>query len=526
MHGGRIGYFVLGEGTIVEPTGAAAAGSGPLPAAPPQVSSLRFGRMFGKSRRVMPPQEGKALFDKLITLGLCMNDPATYCQQPAPVADVDSTIPSGYTYLGQFIAHEITFDSTGNLLQDEMEPENLRTPQIDLDSLYGGERGAADKPELYAPDAVKLKLGKTYLTVPPNVAFDNDLPRDKTNHDNPKKAIIGDERNDENLPLAQTHVAFIKFHNAVVDQLRREGHHEDGLFECARVQVLRHFQWLIIKDYLPRMVDDGVLDCVMRHGPRWFRADDEGGLFMPLEFSAAAFRIGHSMVRRSYEWNALRSSDPLSRGAVSILELFKQTGFSQSPNSFDGSPRLQSDWVIDWRRFYDFTPLANVAPVRKLNRASKLDTLLNFRLDKVVGFPDAKLDKMQKAIAVRNLLRGFYLALPTGEEVAECIGEKPLAPEQVSDGPHQKLLEDAAFRGHTPLWYYVLKEAELNGGSRLGPVGGRIVAETLIGLVKRSRHSILDEPDWRPRFGPRAPEQFEMIDLLDFAHDHVINPVG
>ncbi|MDT7808622.1 MAG: hypothetical protein QOJ70_2435 [Acidobacteriota bacterium] len=521
MHGGRTIYFVLGEGAVVEPPSAV---GGPAAAAPPQVSSLRFGRLFGKSRRMMPPEQGKALFDKLVTLGLCMNDPETYCQEPPPVNDEESSIPSGYTYLGQFIAHEITFDSTGDLLQDEMKPENLRTPQIDLDSLYGGEKGVADKPELYAPDGIKLKLGKTYLTVPPNNTFENDLPRDKANQENPKKALIGDERNDENLPLAQTHVAFIKFHNAVVERLKAEGHQDEGLFECARVQVIRHFQWIILKDYLPRIVDEDVLDCVMRHGLGWFRADGEDGLFMPLEFSAAAFRIGHSMVRRSYEWNALHCSEPLSRGAVTILELFQQTGFSRSPNGLGGHPRLPSDWVIDWRRFYDFAPLANIAPVAKLNHTSKLDTLLNFRLDKVVGFPDTKLDKMQKAIAVRNLLRGFYLALPTGEEVAQCIGEKPLTPEQVSDGPHRKLLEDPAFRGHTPLWYYVLKEAELSGGSRLGPVGSRIVAETLVGLVKQSRYSILDDPDWRPRFGARAPERFEMIDLLDFAN--VVNPIG
>jgi hypothetical protein len=532
VHGRRVGYYVVGEDIILDPP-ALFGGLGQPPAAasasvaPPKVSSLKFGRMFGKAGD-LPPADGKALFDKLITLGLCMNDPVTYCQQPVQV-DIDkSDTPSGYTYLGQFIAHEITFDSTGDMLEAGMQPQNLRTPQIDLDSLYGGANGPADRPELYEPDRAHLKVGRTYYVTPPGDTFPQDLPRDTANPDNPKKALIGDERNDENLALAQTHVAFIHFHNKVVDKLIAGGHDADGLFECARRQVIRHFQWIILNDYLPRLVDKDVLDCVRHHGLRWFKVEGEDGLFMPLEFSAAAFRIGHSMVRRNYEWNRYHCSDPNSRGAINIIELFQQTAFSQSPGSFGGSPMLQSDWIIDWRRFYDFDPLKHVPPVSKLNKSSKLDTVLNFRLDRVVGFPDTKLEKMQKAIAVRNLLRGFYLGLPTGEEVAEWIGETPLKHEEVADGPHRQLLADPDFQGKTPLWYYVLKEAELNGGSKLGRVGSRIVAETLIGLIKKSPYSILDDPGWRPKFGRPAqgaePEHFEMIDLLDFAG--VVDPLG
>lgn len=542
MHGRRIGYYVVGEDIILDPPNLFG-GAGQPPAvasasaAPPKVSSLKFGRMFGKSR-ALSPADGKALFDKLITLGLCMNDPVTYCQQPAQVDTGKSDIPSGYTYLGQFIAHEITFSSTGDLLEAGMpEPENLRTPQIDLDSLYGGVKGPTDKPELYELDRVHLKVGRTFIVSTPNKVFANDLPRDAANRENPKKALLGDERNDENLALAQTHVAFIKFHNAVVDKLKADGHDNDDLFDCARRQVIRHFQWIILHDYLPRLVDKAMLDCVLRHGLRWFNVEGEEGLFMPLEFSAAAFRIGHSMVRHSYEWNIYHSSGKFGHGPVKILQLFQQTSFNNSPNSFDGNSRLPSDWVIDWRLFYDFTPLGAAVPAAKLdyNRASKLDTLLNFRLDKVVGFPDTKLEKMQKAITVRNLLRGFYLGLPTGEEVADWIGETPLTPEQVAEGPHKTLLDDPAFRGRTPLWYYILKEAELlgvgqdgTGGNHLGPVGGRIVAETLIGLIKKSPHSILDDPGWRPKFGRPAqgaePERFEMIDLLKFAD--VVCPLG
>ncbi len=540
MHEGRIAYYVLGEGIVMEPPASPVSGGHPVPVAatpPPKVAPFKFGRMFGRSCHKLLPVEGKTMFDKLITLGLCMNDPKTYCQQPVDKGEDKSEIPAGYTYLGQFMTHEVTFDSTGDLLEVELPPENLRSPQIDLDSLYGGTNGARDRLELYEEDRVHLKVGTTAYVTPPGRTFPNDLPRDKTNQENPRKALIGDKRNDENLAVAQTHLAFIRFHNKVVDELKKDGHYDDDLFECARKQVVRHFQWIILYDYLPRLVDKNVLDCVMQHGLRWFKVDGADGLFMPLEFSAAAFRIGHSMVRRTYEWNRYHSTGPLG-GPASILELFQQTGFGKLPDGFSSSAdqpltTLPSDWIIDWRRFYDFTPLKPVIPAldpSEINRSSKLDTVLNFRLDKVVGFPDTKLEKMQKAITIRNLLRGFYLGLPTGEEVAEWIGETPLTHKEVADGPHEKLLSDPVFRGKTPLWYYILKEAELNGGSLLGRVGSRIVAETLVGLIKKSPCSILEDPGWRPKFGRPAqgtePEKFEMIDLLKFALAEEVNPLG
>lgn len=552
MHGGRMVYCVPGEGNFEEPP--PTNGGGPQGPSQPNVSLLRFGRMFGKTN-LLPPSEGKDLFDKLVALGRCMSDPTTCGQQPVVKESDESDITSGYTYLGQFIAHEITFDDSADTLQVDLDPHNLRTPQIDLDSLYGGTNGQRDKPELYDDDGVKLKVGVTSEVRPPKKSFNfHDLPRDKENKANPKLAFIVDERNDENLAVAQTLVAFINFHNAVVDYLRGKGHEGgDDLFQCARRQVVRHFQWIIVHDFLRKLLDNDVLDCVLRHGQRWFKEGDYGGLYMPLEFSAAAFRIGHTMVRPGYSWNRLHP-------AAAVSQLFGLTGFFTPKDGFDpkihGFPsgsasdfpllRLPSDWVIDWTRFYDFKGLLPddaLPPDGKINRTSKLDTVLNFRLADIPGIRDSKLEAMQRAITVRNLLRGFYLGLPTGEEVAEWIGETPLKPEDVAEGPHKSLLSDRALRGKTPLWYYVLKEAELlgkgsdgKGGHRLGPVGSRIIAETLIGLIRKSPHSILDEPDWRPKFGREVegPERvkFEMPDLLKFAFggdasgEKSVNPLG
>jgi hypothetical protein len=93
------------------------------------------------------------------------------------------------------------------------------------------------------------------------------------------------------------------------------------------------------------------------------------------------------------------------------------------------------------------------------------------------------------------------------------------------------LLLSPLFKGKTPLWYYILKEAELNGGSRLGRVGSRIVAETLVGVIKNSRYSILNEHNqfiWYPSYGRgeagTESATFEMVDLLSFAD--VVNSLG
>lgn len=514
VHGKRIGYFIPDEGLVSEPQDFfAAPAHQPAIVEPPQVSPLRFGRMFGKTRYKTKPEAMQPMIDKLIRLGRCMsNDPELGCKRIAQASPNESSIHAGYTYLGQFIAHEVTNDNTSDLMGPGLEPENLRTPKIDLDSLYGTD-GVPDVRD--EKDRAKLKIRQTKFIPRLSTTFPNDLWRDASG-----VALIGDPRNDENLTLAQTHVAFIHFHNKVVDKLRAESHDENGLFERARELVVRHFQWIILKDFLPKLVDESVLERALSRVSSWPGDEGTGETFMPLEFSAAAFRIGHSMVRASYEFNHYHSSNPPGSGRVSLIELFQQTHFS---GSFGG---LSSDWIIDWRRFYDFEPLTGVPFGKKINMTTKLDTRFDLHIESVHRFQ--QLEKMQRAITVRNLLRGFYLELPTGEEVAKWIGVKPLTHKQIADGPHQALLDDDAFRGRTPLWYYVLKEAELRGGSRLGAVGGYIVAETLIRLIRKSDPSILNPSGWQPSLGRPAtgtqPARFEMIDLLTFAD--VVDPIG
>jgi hypothetical protein len=529
-HGRRNAYYIVGEGVFQEPAFlsgghgcpvAAHAGDSTFP-------TFKFGRMFPMPPKRMTSKEWVELSEGLVHLGLCMNNPAKYCKQEASPAPPDSNIPAGYTYLGQFIAHEITFDNTQELLAVEPNPQNLRSPSLDLDSLYG--EGPSDEQSRRLYEDGNPALLKLDWTIPLGSGrlFQNDLPRDK---DNKFRALIGDPRNDENLAVAQTHVAFIKFHNKVVGTLKAQGHSAPDLFDCARIQVIRHFQWLILHDYLPTIVDNEVLECVRMHGPRWFRPGGPDDLYMPLEFSAAAFRIGHTMVRSEYQWNRFHAQGESGTKSATLSDLFDQTAFSGMIGKV--SPKgLPGDWVIDWRRFYEFPEGSkNRIDKSRINMAGKLDAHFDMHLNEMKGFNHVNLPPEKQSITVRNLLRGFALGLPTGEEVAEWIGEEPLRPAQMATGPHAAMLSAPVFKGKTPLWYYILKEAELNGGSKLGPVGSRIVAETLVGLIKNSRYSILKCPGWYPRYTARGvpgteSATFGMVDLLEFTGPANVKPYG
>ncbi len=168
---------------------------------------------------------------------------------------------------------------------------------------------------------------------------------------------------------------------------------------------------------------------------------------------------------------------------------------------------------------------------RKTNFARKIDTVFNLHLDKILEHPHVGFTPDRSSITVRNLLRGYSLGLPTGEEVAEYIGETPIPHKHIATGIHKEILSDPVFYEKTPLWYYVLREAELNNGAnagKLGPVASCIVGNTLLALIMQSPFSILKDPAWRPRFGMRAKnkntKEFAMIDLLEFAG--VVDPIG
>jgi len=230
----------------------------------------RFGRMFHHLGPFLPDDS------LLIELGKADGI------MVAPGTDADSTTRfGGTTFLGQFLDHDITLDATSSLEQqtDPLATDNFRTPFFELDSVY--DRGPVASAHLYDRlDRDKLLIGVT-------AEGKDDLPRNSQG-----TALIGDPRNDENLIVAQLHLAFLKFHNAVVDHVRSLGIPPGKVFQAAQQLTRWHYQWIIVHEFLPSVVDDKIVADVITNGRKFYKFDIEP--FIPVEFAVAAYRFGHS----------------------------------------------------------------------------------------------------------------------------------------------------------------------------------------------------------------------------------------
>jgi ribosomal protein L14 len=439
-------------------------------------------------------------------------------------------IPAGYTYLGQFIDHDIALDSATveRIPPWDLIPSssisNKRTPFFNLETIYGFE--IPTNPKEPARDKLLKDGSQSFLklgdTVPDTIkdSFPNDLPRES----NSPKAVIVDARNDENLAVAQTQVAFIKFHNAVVkDLIENHGRGDTkDTFEAAREIVIRHYQWIILKDFLPRIIKKSVLNDVLTEGNKFYFPTRKN-VFMPLEFSVAAYRTGHSMIRNSYNWNHLFNDDPgaapdepssVHLGTATLAELRTFTG----SGGMEGKNQLPSDWLINWNLFYNIDNSIGLKK-QKFNFASEINT----KIASLLGFlnPELITFKREFSLPALDLYRTRAMSLPTGQAVAEIIlgtKERILKPEQLVNLLPENL--KYKFSKETPLWFYLLAEAEIEeGGRRLGEVGSRIVAETFVALLKLSRPSILTE-DFQPNpsLGAEGGE-FGMPQMLKFIRD-------
>jgi hypothetical protein len=436
-------------------------------------------------------------------------------------SELNKELPAGYVFLGQFIDHDLAFDPERNLFPPETEinPATLRNgrePFLNLDSLYGG--GPQVNPELYEPNTCLLKLGLTDIVTPSGIdrLFPNDLPRKPGE----RATFLADSRNGENLGVAQTHVAFIKFHNAVVKGLNI-GIESDDCYKEARKIVTQHYQWIVLNDFLPKIIQEDVLQDVVDNGCKFYNPPNPKAPFMPVEFSTAAFRCGHSMVPRLYEWNRLiKSGDTLSRNT--ILQLFDNTGHDMM------SPErkiLTGAWIIDWRRFYDFTQVGLPAPANLdfYTFAHKTDTLLLREFKRIMFRNEPPGEEYKLSLAILNLYRGRHLGLPAGQDVADLFNVPRIPVQNMAEKLPDRLKD--IFAEKTPLWYYILREAELaEKGARLGPVGSRILAEVFVKLIEFSPHSIrgeeFKENKWQSKLIPAARRDiFEMVDILMFVRE-------
>ena len=283
-------------------------------------------------------------------------------------------------------------------------------------------------------------------------------------------------------------------------------------------------------DFLPRVCAASVVNDVFSNGRKAFEvgATPTDVPTMPIEFSVAAYRLGHSMIRRAYNWNRI-----FDDGFGSLDLLFR---FSGGSGNLDRLPRLPSTWIADFRRLYDFTEAGRAdlaVPAGKFNRAMRIDTRLSTPLRDLPGFPAS-----EDNLAFRNLSRARMVRLATGQQMAAFLRGKgvsvtTLTRAQLRDGNDGAALDGLtqsqrqAILRDTPLWFYILREAELNNGKLKG-VGARIVAETFHRAMEGSQISIVRDPTWRPSLGPDS-STFRMVDLLLFAfrgRKALLNPLG
>ena len=497
----------------------------------------RFGRMF----RSLPPADfGDTDADSdnaLKQLGAAMS-----AGEDAPKDGPDneeSGIPAAFTYFGQFIDHDLTFDPASSL-QRQNDPDALidfRTPRFDLDNVYG--RGPGDQPYLYA-DGRSFLLGNPLSGQALGQALSpHDLPRSsaKASGQGPQaRAIIGDPRNDENVIVSQLQGLMLRFHNRIARE------RTDLDFNGVQQEVRFHYQWAVLNDFLPTVVSHDVLNQVLPHlangssvhvNPptlQFYRFKES--MFMPLEFSVAAYRFGHSMVRPGYRLN----------DAIGPFAIFPLADRPADPG-LTGFDEFPSDWAIDWARFIDLEPrpfgsdsTTDADNPKRLQLAYKIDTSL---VNPLSNLPSRVAGDPPPSLAGRNLLRGWRMRLPSGQTVAQAMGLKPLDDDEIKIGKFTgdtgdilgSVVEQGgnAFKGNCPLWTYILAETKqvqatvkTTGGDkhiatrRLGPVGGRIVAETIVGIMNGDSASYLNvNPLWEPTFAVNG--RFGLRELVSAA---------
>ncbi|MGF1472928.1 MAG: heme peroxidase family protein [Rubrobacteraceae bacterium] len=408
--------------------------------------------------------------------------------QPQP--SDNTAIPAGYTYLGQFIDHDLTLDFTSdpNRLNPIEELPNARTPAFDLDSVYG--LGPEASPHLY-------ERGDKLATADRGGV--RDLQRREDAGQRFGVALIGDPRNDENQLVSQVHLALMNLHNKLMERV------ED--FEEARKLTRWHYQWVVLHDFLRKTVGSNLVNDVLSAGPVFFTKKKRHAL--PVEFTVASYRFGHSQVRPDYV---------LKEGGTPIAVFAPDD--DQEGRDLRGGTKLTEDHKVDWNQFFDFGG-GNPQPTRLID--AKLSPAL-FRMFPGPPGQGSDVPPEERLLAFRNLRRGVAMGLPSGESVAKYMIES--LNEHGRPTFNMKVLNDqelggseyrsARGPGETPLWYWILAEARtLAEGKTLGPVGGRIIAEVFVGLLENDERSFLSEdPGWEPIEEFKRNGVFDMAALL------------
>jgi hypothetical protein len=439
-----------------------------------------------------------------------------YTEPDAPEAE-NPTIPAVFTFVGQFLDHDMTFN--GLNLYDEQDGDLLKlkkdeaidfaSPQVDLDSVYGernyGKKNRADPKtelsyeEIYHTDG-RFKLRR----LGPN-AYDVRRCVDETRPNLVGSAYVYDPRNDENQVLLQIHLLLMRVHNKYLEQVYKQhpelkrDNKDDGKKAAllARMEVVHTWQRVLLDDYLPRVCKKSVLTKTIDEAKQASESGDweqsglkykpapDGTLKMVHEF-AIAFRFGHSMLRTAYKMNGF--------GPV---QLFNNRDLMRKGDLRGGMP-LPMSHVVDWDVFFP---------------ENEFDSSLSLKIDTMVtpvvfDLPESTIPDAVKTtgnLPERNLVRSREIDVASGEDMAAYFGLTSLDRFEVeaNDAAHYLFEADVDTYAHedgtgeppksdpdkgfkdtrfkTPLWYYVLREAELKeSGERLGELGSHIVAQVVV----------------------------------------------
>jgi Animal haem peroxidase len=476
-------------------------------------------------------------------------------------------LPAAYTYFGQFVNHDISAPKGGLLLSPQDRPPGIigaadllgigklgRAKDVDtilqhfvnqhaqplsLASLYSDGPNSDDQEvrALYTPDG-SFRLVKAYR-LPPDILAERtklgaltkypadalDIPRAPDIPRDVQLPLIADRRNDGNLILSQLHLAFLIFHNKAVEVLKAKGTKAEHVFEKARELVTLHYHWLILNDFLPALLSKTVLvGPLSEWNPRKMPLRT-----VPMEFTTAAFRFGHSMVGRSYDFNANFGRGGVIAHEATLSDLLNFTSKGGMGDPQGRIPQLPDHWVIDWDRLTRTQPPGDTGGAT--GQAERID--LDFAPEMFNLSAGPQTDE-HNSIFLRNLLRGFHRRIPFGQQLAKACGVPVLSPKDLSaampskaapSGDHPADVASAlGILDQTPAWVYFLCEAKLQrdgeeGGTRIGTTASHIIADTIVSLMRGQSSAVLSNGGkaWHPRDSLlKAPSDKPLDNLRSF----------
>lgn len=403
------------------------------------------------------------------------------------IENFPSNLGAGYTYLGQFIDHDITFTPNSDRLAKESDTGNTKnqvSEALDLSSVYV--EGGLEKQPAVCLETGKMLLGDTIGAPTHQLGLNQDLPRDPQT----KKALIPDQRNDENLMIAQLHVQFLRFHNYLIDKISKQEPDWGSriLFKNAKKELIKIYRKIVIEDYLFNVLHPEIYKLYFGSAGNSSRSFREKNLFynksLPNEFKMAAFRFGHSMVRENYFIND-------QAGRVDLKELFKYTGRAQ----LGGFPKLPYSMVVKWRRFFE-----PPSTLQKVDAAMQIAPIFNINIPtqpwpgNLMAFLDLQRANVNKLRSVRKCLKIVHdtLVAHFGAKVPSKI--KPILYKDVDFQLYAKtkkmfldgVVNKSKLKRNFPLLPYLLVESikESTGSfTKLGRLGSYIVADSFYRIM-------------------------------------------